>query len=77
MKEVNFRIIELQTNQVLLAKDFDNSDGYEPELHIIFFTEGVKIDLTNKFNSEESRNKHFDDFTDNDAQTLIDKFIKL
>ena len=77
MKEVNFKIIELPTHQVLLTKDFDSDSDDESTclMVITFFLEGVKLDLKLSYNSEEKRNKMFDEFVETNAQNVLDNMI--
>lgn len=55
MKEVNFRIIELPTHQVLLTKDFDDDEESKPLLTITFFLEGVKINQKLGYDEEAQK----------------------
>lgn len=43
MKEINFRIIELPTHQILISKDFDEEEEERELLVITFFIEGLKF----------------------------------
>lgn len=77
MKEVNFRIIELPTHQVLLTKDFDDDEEGSPLLTVTFFLEGVKVRQKLGYSDEEKRDKIFVDFTDENAQTMLDNTLAM
>jgi hypothetical protein len=76
MKEINFRIIELPTHQILISKDFDDEE--ESELLVMtFFIEGVKVTQKFGYDNEEKRNEMFDKITDEQAQKSLDGTIKM
>jgi hypothetical protein len=77
MKEVKFKIIELQTHQILFTKDFDNEREDESSclMVVTFFLEGVKLDLKLSYDSEQKRDKMFDEFDEIKSQNLLDKMI--
>ena len=77
MKQVNFRIIELPTHQVLLTKDFDDDEESKPLLTITFFLEGVKVNQKLGYDDEAKRDKIFNDFTDEQAQTMLDNTLAM
>lgn len=75
-KEVNFRIIELPTHQVLLTKDFDNENDEAGLLLVItVFLDGVKVDLKLNYKDEEVRNRLFLEMTEVMAQSFLDNVI--
>jgi len=77
MKEINFRIIELPTHQILLMRDFDNEADEDDEiLSIIFFLDGVKVDFTLNYTDEEPRDKAFFGITEERAQGFLDNYSK-
>jgi hypothetical protein len=75
MKEVNFKLIELPTHQVLLMKHFDNENVDICLVVITFFIEGIKLDMKIGYDSEQNRNKMFDEFGEINAQKMVDKMI--
>lgn len=76
MKEINFRIIELPTHQVLLSKDFDEKEDDKPLLVVSLFINGVKANFKLGFSNEKKRNKQFDTFDELRAQEFVDMFCK-
>ena len=72
MKEVKFRIIELPTHQVLLTKDFDDSDEANLLLVITIFFDGVKVCFKLSYEDEEIRDKVFLEMTEEKAQGFLD-----
>lgn len=77
MKEVNFRIIELPTHQVLLTKDFDDDEEGSPLLTVTFFLDGVKVSQKLGYSEEEKRDKIFAEFKDEQAQTMLDNTLTM
>jgi hypothetical protein len=78
MKEINFRIIELPTHQVLIQKDFNNDDNDESNLMIItFFLDGIKIKHHYGYDYEYTRDEAFDKVSNQNAQKLVDDAIKI
>ena len=77
MKEVNFRLIELPTHQVLLTKDFDEDEESSPLLTVTFFLDGVKVSQKIGYSEEEKRDKIFNDFTDEQAQTMLNNTLAI
>lgn len=78
MKEINFRIIELPTHQVLLQKDFDNDDDEESDLMVItFYLDGVKVKNSYGYDNSETRDRVFDEVTEKQVQSLVDNAIKM
>ena len=77
MKELRFRIIELPTHQVLLTKDFEteSEESEEVVLGVSFFLDGIKINLSFSFNSEEIRDKKFNEFTELNAQNIVNDIL--
>jgi len=77
MKNVNFRIIELPDYQVLLTKDFDN-EGEEDKAQLVvtFFLDGVKINQSFGFDSEQVRDEQFYKFSDKGAQQMVDRYLQ-
>lgn len=76
MKEVFFKIIELENHQVLLTKDFDEEDE-NPIISVTFFIEGCKIVNRLGYDNEEQRDKVFLEFKDELAQILVDNILKM
>ena len=74
MKNV-FRIIELEDRQVLLAKAYDDEKDLE-QLRIEFYTDFGTMELKMSFNSGEDRDKHFDIYTKEQAQILVQNILK-
>lgn len=75
MKQVNFRIIELPTHQVLLTKDFDDDEESKPLLTITFFLEGVKVNQKLGYDDEAKRDEMFDKVTDEQVQKTLDNAL--
>ena len=76
MKEINFRIIELPTHQILISKDFDEEE--ERELLVItFFIEGVKVSQKFGYDNEAKRNEMFDKITNEQVQKSLDKTLEI
>lgn len=76
-KEINFRIIELPTHQVLLTRDFDNEDKDQPVITITFFLDGVKVKQSLGYNEESKRDEYFNKITDKLVQQMLDNCLKL
>ena len=77
MKEVNFRIIELPTHQVLLTKDFDDDEESKPLLTITFFLEGVKVNQKLGYDDEAKRDEMFEKVTDEQVQKTLDNALAM
>lgn len=77
MKEVNFRIIELPTHQVLLTKDFDDDEESKPLLTITFFLEGVKVNQKLGYDDEAKRDEMFDKVTAEQVQKTLDNALAM
>ena len=77
MKEVNFRIIELPTHQVLLTKDFDDDEESKPLLTITFFLEGVKVNQKLGYDDEVKRDEMFNKVTDEQVQKTLDNALAM
>lgn len=77
MKQVNFRIIELPTHQVLLTKDFDDDEESKPLLTITFFLEGVKVNQKLGYDDEAKRDEMFDKVTDEQIQKTLDNALAM
>lgn len=76
MKEINFRIIELPTHQILISKDFDEEE--EKELLIItFFIDNVKVTQKMGYNYKAKRDEVFEKVTDEQAQKTLNNVLKL
>lgn len=73
-----FKIIELDDRQVLIAKDYAE-DETKSMLRVIFFTaDELKINLKFTFNEESDRDKAFDNAdTDTEyAKSIVNKISK-
>jgi hypothetical protein len=77
MKQVNFRIIELPTHQVLLTKDFDDDEESKPLLTITFFLEGVKVNQKLGYDDEAKRDEMFDKVTEEQVQKTLDNALAM
>ena len=78
MKEINFRIIELPTHQVLLQKDFDNDDNDETELMVItFYLDGIKVKHSYGYENLKTRDRIFNTVKESQVQKLIDDAISM
>ncbi len=77
-KEQYFRIVELPEYQVLLEKDFDNTEDEDSLLFkITFYVDGIKICQSMGYSDEEIRDKTFSETTDEQLQILIDSTAKM
>ncbi len=71
-REINFRIVELKTVQVLLTKDFDSEkDDANSLLVITFFLDGIKVNLSLGYDLEEKRDEIFDGINDEKLQNFV------
>jgi len=79
MKEINFRIIELPTHQVLLQKDFSNDEEQEENdlLLVVFYINGVKCQYSYGYEDTETRDKVFLSITNEQAQNTLDNALKM
>lgn len=77
MKQVNFRIIELPTHQVLLTKDFDDDEESKPLLTITFFLEGLKVNQKLGYDDEAKRDEMFDKVTAEQVQKTLDNALAM
>jgi hypothetical protein len=77
MKQVNFRIIELPTHQVLLTKDFDDDEESKPLLTITFFLEGVKVNQKLGYDDEAKRDEMFNKVTNEQVQKTLDNALAM
>jgi len=75
MKEVNFKIVEIPTHQVLLTKDFDEDNDDQPLMVVTFFIDGMKVSMKLGYKTEDIRNQMFDEFGETNAQGIVDKII--
>jgi len=75
MKEVNFKIVEIPTHQVLLTKDFDEDNDDQPLMVVSFFIDGMKVSMKLGYKTEDIRNQMFDEFGETNAQGIVDKII--
>lgn len=74
MKEIKFKIIELENYQVLVEKDFDNSEDEDMYLVVVsFYSENMKITHNFSFDKEENRNAYFTFFDNKDAEKVVNK----
>lgn len=78
MKEINFRIIELENHQVLLQKDFDNEDDELKDLLIVtFYLEGIKVTNSYGYENEQNRDNLFNNLTNEQAQSIVNNSLNL
>lgn len=76
--ELNFRIVETPSHQVLLQKDFDNEDEENYYvLEIVFFINGIKASQKMSFNSEEKRNNAFDKMSNELIFKIVEQTQKM
>jgi len=75
MKEINFRIIELLTHQVLIQKDWDEDEDSSPLVVVTFYIDGVKVSQKLGYTDEKSRDKVFETFTDLQVQTMLSNIL--
>lgn len=77
MKEINFKIIELPTHQVLIQKDFDNNDDEKDLLVIVFYLEGIKVKHNYGYENSEIRDKVFDEITESAVEEIVNTALKM
>lgn len=75
MKEINFRIIELESHQVLLTKVFDDED--KPVLIITVVINKTIASKRLTFEHEAERDLVFDNFTDEQAKEIVDNALTI
>lgn len=76
MKVINFRLIELESHQVLLEKRWDDEED-KPAISIVFHENELRIEQKHGYNNEENRDRIFETFTAEQAQKCIDVTKKL
>lgn len=78
--EKYFKLFELEKYQVLIVRDFeedeDNEDGRDI-IVVTFFMDGIKINQTLGYTTEENRDKAFDLFTDELVQKFVDNVVDM
>ena len=78
MKVTNFRIIELESHQVLLTKDFDNEqDDAHYLIAISFFLDWGKASLKLSYSKEKMRNDMFEKINKKEAQGMVDNALQM
>ena len=77
MKELRFKIVELETHQVLAIKDFDEEDNNSPCLVVTLYFNGLKIRQSFGYDSEEARDEMFDLFDHEMAQNILDGMVEM
>lgn len=75
-KEINFKIFELPTHQVLLSKDYDEEDDMDI-IQITFFIDGVKINQKYGYNSEKEMEEMFNTISQDQIQKIFDATYKM
>lgn len=75
MKEINYKLFELPTHQVLVEKDF--SENEEPMLTITFHQGGVRIAQKLAFAKDKVRDMAFDTFNAEKAQRILTDTLKM
>lgn len=76
MKDKYFRIIELPDHDVLLEKDWDEETN-NPLCSVIFHVEGIRVAQKLGYETEEQRDKAFDEITAEQAQTVVNGVLSL
>lgn len=76
MKKTYFKIIELDTHQVLVSKDFEDDKESSPSIVIILFHEGVKIKQTLIYSNEQGRDEDFIIFDVEQAKIVLESIKK-
>ena len=76
MKEINFKIIELPTHQILVSKDFDNDED-SSLLVVTFFDDGIKVNQSFWYKDEDVRDKAFNDFSDETATKFLNNALQM
>ena len=78
MKNLHFRIIELESHQVLLTKDFDNEqDDAHYLIAISFFLDWGKASLKLNYKTEKARDEVFNKITEKEAQGMVNNAIQM
>lgn len=78
MKQINFRIVELENYQVLISKDFDSENDNEPLLiNIVFFIDNIKITQGLAYTDEVIRDNMFLQITEAQIQNTVDNALKM
>lgn len=76
MKQINFKIFEFPTHQVLLSKDYDDDDEMDI-IQLTFFIDGVKITQKYGYNYEQERNNIFDTITEQQIEKIFESTEKM
>lgn len=75
-KYIRFKIIELDTHQVLFMKDWDKDDDCEAVV-VFFDYEGINVKQIMGFESESDRDAMFDKANNELAQLFIDNITNM
>jgi len=76
-KQIQFRIIELPTHQILITKDWDEDEDCSPILVITIFHDGIKANQKLGFDKEKKRDKAFDSFNEEHAKSMLESFLQM
>lgn len=76
-KEINFKIIELPTHQVLVSKDFDDDDDSTPLMKASVFIKGVKAVQKFGYKNKKDRDSAFNKFTYVEASSMLEALIEM
>lgn len=73
MKDVYFKIVELNMYQVLLSKEYDDHEN--PCIAVTFHFEGIKVCQKLGYNSESKRDIAFDSISDKQVEEVVNSTV--
>lgn len=74
--EKYFKIIELPTHQVLFTRDFDEDEN--PTIKVSVYLDGVRIDISAGYQSEEKRDEIFENNINEEvAQAYLNSILDM
>lgn len=72
----NFKLFDLHNDsQLLVTRDYNNEDEH-PCITISFFVDGAKVEMGIGYQKEASRDKAFDAYEQDDAETMYKGLYK-
>ena len=76
-KEIFAKLIELKEGQVLITKSYKDGKQNPYALDINSIFQGISITHSAYFSDEESRDKAFDEYNENDAHNFFNSIKNL
>lgn len=76
-KEIFAKLIELKEGQVLITKNYKDGKQNPYALDINSIFQGISFTHSGYFSDEESRDKAFDEYNENDAQNFFNSIKNL